>query len=108
MRDFILRVFFLRELIFADRDQSAKFAKIRTHKIFMLHSIVCAVKGGSTFESVYEVLKYTCLNIHIQQTVRHTVARMNKPRRVVFCQCKVIAKSVMSESFAFCLVRLNP
>ena len=31
--------FFLRELIFADRGQSAKFAKIRTRKIFMLHSI---------------------------------------------------------------------
>ena len=29
--------FFLRELIFADRGQSAKFAKIRTRKIFMLH-----------------------------------------------------------------------
>ena len=34
---FILRVFFLRELIFADRGQSAKFAKIRTRKIFMLN-----------------------------------------------------------------------
>ena len=32
-------LFFLRELIFADRGQSAKFAKIRTRKIFMLHSI---------------------------------------------------------------------
>ena len=29
--------FFLRELIFADRGQSAKFAKIRTRKIFMLY-----------------------------------------------------------------------
>ena len=29
--------FFLRELIFADRGQSAKSAKIRTRKIFMLH-----------------------------------------------------------------------
>ena len=29
--------FFLRELIFADRGQPAKFAKIRTRKIFMLH-----------------------------------------------------------------------
>ena len=38
MRRFILRVFFfLRQLIFADRGQSAKFAKIRTRKIFMLH-----------------------------------------------------------------------
>ena len=31
--------FILRELIFADRDQSAKSAKIRTRKIFMLHGI---------------------------------------------------------------------
>ena len=37
MLRFILRVFFLRELIFADRGQSAKSAKIRTRKIFMLH-----------------------------------------------------------------------
>ena len=35
---FILRFFFLQEQIFADRGQSAKFAKIRTRKIFMLHS----------------------------------------------------------------------
>ena len=33
--------FFLRELIFADRGQSAKFAKIRTRKIFMLHDNIC-------------------------------------------------------------------
>ena len=31
--------FFLRELIFADRGQSAKSAKIRTRKIFMLHGM---------------------------------------------------------------------
>ena len=29
--------FFLRELIFVDQGQSAKFARIRTRKIFMLH-----------------------------------------------------------------------
>ena len=39
MRRFILRVFFLWALIFADRSQPAKFAKIRTRKIFMLHGI---------------------------------------------------------------------
>ena len=33
-------VFFLRELIFADRGQSAKFSKIRTRKIFMLLGIL--------------------------------------------------------------------
>ena len=32
-------LFILRELIFADRGQSAKSAKIRTRKIFMLHGI---------------------------------------------------------------------
>ena len=31
--------FILRELIFADRGQPAKFAKIRTRKIFMLRGI---------------------------------------------------------------------
>ena len=31
--------FFLWELIFADRGQSAKFAKIRTRKILMLHGM---------------------------------------------------------------------
>ena len=31
--------FFLRELMFADRGQSVKFAKIRTRKIFMLQGI---------------------------------------------------------------------
>ena len=36
LRRFILLVFFLRELIFADRGQ---FAKIKTRKIFMLHGI---------------------------------------------------------------------
>ena len=35
---FILHFFFLRELIFVDRGQSAKSAKIKTRKIFMLHS----------------------------------------------------------------------
>ena len=34
--------FFLRELIFADRGQSAKSAKIRIRKIFMLHGIFYA------------------------------------------------------------------
>ena len=36
LRRFILRVFFLRKLIFVDRGQSAKFAKIRTRKIFII------------------------------------------------------------------------
>ena len=51
MRRFILRVFFLRELIFADRGQSAKFAKIRTRKIFMLHgsylTLLCCSSAAS-------------------------------------------------------------
>ena len=42
LRHLILRFFFLRELIFADRGQSAKFTKIRTCKIFMLHGSTCA------------------------------------------------------------------
>ena len=33
------RFFILRELIFVDRGQSAKSAKIRTRKIFMIHGI---------------------------------------------------------------------
>ena len=51
--------FILEELIFADRGQSAKSAKIRTRKIFMLHGIVVArglttssVKNDSVFKSV--------------------------------------------------------
>ena len=39
------RFFFLRELIFADRGQSAKFAKIKTRKIFMLHGIVLGTRS---------------------------------------------------------------
>ena len=39
LRRFILRFSILRELIFADRGQSAKSAKIGTRKIFMLHGI---------------------------------------------------------------------
>ena len=35
--------FILRELIFADRGQSAKYAKIKTRKIFMLHDIYATI-----------------------------------------------------------------
>ena len=41
IRTLLCGFFFLRELIFADRGQSAKFAKIRTRKIFMLHDNIC-------------------------------------------------------------------
>ena len=34
--------FILRELIFVDRGKSAKSAKIRTHKIFLLHGMLIA------------------------------------------------------------------
>ena len=37
LRNYICWSFFLRELIFADRGQSAKPAKLRTRPFFMLH-----------------------------------------------------------------------
>ena len=44
--------FFLLEVIFADQGQSAKFTKIRTHKIFMLHSTHNTLSNGSE-ENLY-------------------------------------------------------
>ena len=58
MRRFIFYgFFFLRELSFADRGQSAKFAKIRTRKIFMLH--------GNFFSGtkILSVLLTTCMKM---------------------------------------------
>ena len=45
--------FFLRELIFADRGQSAKFAKIRTCKIFMLHGFELLIEKPSPQTKLY-------------------------------------------------------
>ena len=44
--------FILRELIFADRGQSAKSAKIRTCKIFMLHGRKCYDRVTVLFASL--------------------------------------------------------
>ena len=35
------------------------------------------------------------------------IAQANKPCGVVSCQCKIIEKSVIGESFVFCLVGLD-
>ena len=45
------RCLFLRELIFADRGQSAKSAKIRTRKIFMLHGITSSYRTLADFNN---------------------------------------------------------
>ena len=52
----ILLDFFLRELIFGDKVPSAKYAKIKPHKIKALHCIMMQMKSFlQSFESKHEM-----------------------------------------------------
>ena len=77
MRRFLLRVVFLRELIFADRGQSAK---IRSRKIFILHGIKtgCSQCSGEKPQCRFSLIKKVALVLPANHREKYSKTKANE------------------------------
>ena len=94
---------------------SPELVNVTKQTCYYLFSCTCVytvcLHLEQAFETVFEEIKLE--TISLKKHLLNLVLFQSKTSGcshllVVLCQCKIIEKSVMDESFVFCLMRLDP